>query len=819
MKRLIVALSIVLAVLAAPAFAQVSKTLSTTTCPVGGGAGCLIFDSAGAGSVGFQITGTFVGTLTLTQTINGTTWDTWTVRANGSTTDVPTISTTGLFFGSLSGTKQVRIAFTDYTSGSAVVSVISAQARNAASTSAGSASSVSGQTVSFSAAITAPDGSGLTPALVSPVAPGNVNNGVHSYCFTLFSPEGETECGAVTPTVTVVNKTINGQVLVLLPNVAWNGQTIQLNIYRTAAGGSVYKLLDFLDIDCTSSSGACYSDDSYVDNIADASLTTTAPTTNTSLGVRWTLVGETFVPTENNLWWNNPVIELSPLNSNDTVTFLTHGTNSDAGDTAPGVEFQLGTSNGFGAGAAGADFDVQAGASVDGNGGDIGLFAGTGGQGGGGAAGGNVLVRSGAVGGGGNSGDIEIFTSGAGDTMTGQAGPVQIGVGNSSAPVPGNTVTISGGSTDAGSPTGNQWGGAVRVQQGNTMGSGGSGTDNSNGAFEIAASPKGAGGSGAHTPVQRYVFGYNFMSMRETVHVGWSTDFNGGNDVGIKRGASGVLKVTDGGSGYGVTDSTGFRVAGVATSLRYLKANGTNYVESGAPAQEMAEFTTSATGTINNLDIGTASIVRFTGGTAITLTGMTHVAPGQVVTLVAAGAGNVFLAHASGSSDADKRLINKIGSSSTPLAASGSGTATYVYDGTSGFWRLVDHQQGAPITTVFSAGDYTGNDSMTWTVAAGDVSLNTWSVSNTLLTWQVWVNTTTVGGTPSTYLQVAVPNGFTLATACSYTGWALDNGTRAAIFTYQQTAGTLGATKITAGNWASSTDNTQVVWNVTCPVS
>lgn len=115
-----------------PAYAQVvKKTLSGTTCP---GDGCITIDTAGAGTVGVQVTGTFVGTLTFTQSVGKSTFVSWNVTPNGSSTVVTTATAAGVWFGPTAGVSQVRVAFTAFTSGTAVVSSVTTQARKIGTT-------------------------------------------------------------------------------------------------------------------------------------------------------------------------------------------------------------------------------------------------------------------------------------------------------------------------------------------------------------------------------------------------------------------------------------------------------------------------------------------------------------------------------------------------------------------------------------------------------------------------------------------------------------------------------------------------------------
>lgn len=104
---------------------QASTNLNTTTCP---GSGCVVFDVTGVGTVGVQVTGTFVGTLQFEQTIDGSTYTTWAVLPNGLTSTVTSTTDVGLWAGATTNQK-VRVRFSTYTSGTAVVSVVTTQAK------------------------------------------------------------------------------------------------------------------------------------------------------------------------------------------------------------------------------------------------------------------------------------------------------------------------------------------------------------------------------------------------------------------------------------------------------------------------------------------------------------------------------------------------------------------------------------------------------------------------------------------------------------------------------------------------------------------
>ncbi len=119
-----------------------------------------------------------------------------------------------------------------------------------------------------------------TAALAAPAAPGNVENGTHSYKVTFVTAGGETEGGTTSNVVTVTDKTVNGQIsLTAIPvaslstGVSTPSLVTSRKLYRTAAGGTQHKLLATLSDNTTTT---------YTDNIADASLTTNVPTTDTT---------------------------------------------------------------------------------------------------------------------------------------------------------------------------------------------------------------------------------------------------------------------------------------------------------------------------------------------------------------------------------------------------------------------------------------------------------------------------------------------------------------------------------------------------------
>jgi hypothetical protein len=121
-------------------------------------------------------------------------------------------------------------------------------------------------------------------ALASPAAPGNVDDGTHSYVFTWTTLHGQTKASPAAAAVTVADKSINGKVTVTVPASGDSGIT-GANIYRTVAGDTGNrKLVGVL----TSATGGGV----FTDNVADAGLGVDAPTTNTAGGTNTVLDGD-----------------------------------------------------------------------------------------------------------------------------------------------------------------------------------------------------------------------------------------------------------------------------------------------------------------------------------------------------------------------------------------------------------------------------------------------------------------------------------------------------------------------------------------------
>jgi len=116
---------------------------------------------------------------------------------------------------------------------------------------------------------------------------------------------------------------------------------------------------------------------------------------------------------------------------------------------------------------------------------------------------------------------------------------------------------------------------------------------------------------------------------------------------------------------------------------------------------------------------------------------------------------------------------------------------------------------GAWTTPAFTAGDFTGNGAMTWTVEAGDYTTLAYVIIGKMMTLSFRINDTTVGGTPNTNLQILIPGSKT-ATKGMYNAFHyLDNGTNGIGKVWTTAGGTLiTLQKPDSSNWAASTNAT-----------
>jgi hypothetical protein len=120
---------------------------------------------------------------------------------------------------------------------------------------------------------------------------------------------------------------------------------------------------------------------------------------------------------------------------------------------------------------------------------------------------------------------------------------------------------------------------------------------------------------------------------------------------------------------------------------------------------------TTATGIVNdfdlsgsagggtNLDSHASIVLRCNNAAPLFISGFSFGYPGQRLTVLSVGASGVFLIHQSAASNAVNRMITL--QETTPLFA-GTGSAEFVYDGTTSRWRMVAAETG-PFATYTAA--------------------------------------------------------------------------------------------------------------------
>jgi hypothetical protein len=196
----------------------------------------------------------------------------------------------------------------------------------------------------------------------------------------------------------------------------------------------------------------------------------------------------------------------------------------------------------------------------------------------------------------------------------------------------------------------------------------------------------------------------------------------------------------------------------------------------------------------------------------LTLDGITGGITGQTVTIIAGG-GQIDLVHQGSGSASTNRFQNVVTSGPTSIA--GYGKAVYAYESQFGFWRLIDHEQGAWIQPPFAATDYTGNGSMTWTVDPGDVFCPLmYRLDGKTLALTFDLVNTTVGGSVNFALQIRIPGGFTSAPNQRVGGGLIVTETGVSVpGSYISIGGGITALQLIksgAANWTASTNATRV---------
>jgi len=238
------------------------------------------------------------------------------------------------------------------------------------------------------------------------------------------------------------------------------------------------------------------------------------------------------------------------------------------------------------------------------------------------------------------------------------------------------------------------------------------------------------------------------------------------------------------------------------------------YYTTGVGAME-TRISNTETGTKNDwapAGLSGNTLIVWAGTDDAAITGIAGGVNGQRVTIKHNGtAGKVLtFAHNSASSAAGNKLINIATSGATPVAL--GGYITYQYDATGAVWRLVTHEQGAPITPAFSEGDYTATGGGTFTVAAGDVTTFTYVLRGKQLFVTLFLSDVSIAGTVSR-VSIKLPGGFTAAKFTETAGTIFDNSVSVASYSRAHVSATDTTFVLLLGsgaNLSAATDNTHM---------
>lgn len=185
------------------------------------------------------------------------------------------------------------------------------------------------------------------------------------------------------------------------------------------------------------------------------------------------------------------------------------------------------------------------------------------------------------------------------------------------------------------------------------------------------------------------------------------------------------------------------------------------------------------TGAQNNWNLGlgaTNAIVKLSNASLLTISGLAAGYEGQIVIFQGLNSQVDFL-HNSGLSSVGNKFSNKVSSGTSSLASTAAGVIAYVYDLANGFWRCLFHDQGAPISAAYAAGNFTSSAG-TWTVDPGDLGVYTFYILNNMITVHVTAGTTSVSNAASV-LVAQCPGGYQSRNSQFYPGVNRvgDNGT------------------------------------------
>lgn len=127
---------------------------------------------------------------------------------------------------------------------------------------------------------------------------------------------------------------------------------------------------------------------------------------------------------------------------------------------------------------------------------------------------------------------------------------------------------------------------------------------------------------------------------------------------------------------------------------------------------------------------------------------------------------------------------------------------------------------GLSTAVAFSAGNFTANGAMTWTVGSGDQVTYAYDFVGPKMTVSFWIDASSIGGTPDTTLQIAIPGGFTAQRSVAAVGYGVDGGAGTTPIRIEvDAAGTkILINRLDGAVWQASADATYVRGQISFPV-
>lgn len=240
--------------------------------------------------------------------------------------------------------------------------------------------------------------------------------------------------------------------------------------------------------------------------------------------------------------------------------------------------------------------------------------------------------------------------------------------------------------------------------------------------------------------------GLTVSSSGASITGGLNNNSGGITNAGAVSGATTVTASGNINTTAGVLqlNGTDINTAGTLTNVAYenqsnvftqsnaFQANLVN-TEGGYFATQRISADISTTGTLNDLDFGTGSLVRFSGASTQTVTGLANGADGRILTIINAAAQAMNINNEDGGSTAANRIVTGTGGNIS--VASGS-SLTLIYDSSDSRWRVIGDVAGGAGTGANQAlSNLSGvNLNTALNVNSGNLELQTTTSGDILLT-------------------------------------------------------------------------------------